>query len=229
MERVFRNEELPSGKVIFRDFDEDGSLLQEMHGYGTLDIAIKYAFDAGIKVCETYFAKRRMVSRRTYEKARTAYTDMPAADATLKDIGAEMLRVVAKERRQRGLEAKQHRPDPDDARRLDAFCSMIMAKGIREDAVQWIQSKSHSLGERNWGSSKRLVNRLSALGCVNIYACDVDVYEEDFENTGHLVIELPSDTAARSKILKTLDRLASESGYSGPADDGQRYTYVKLD
>jgi hypothetical protein len=229
MEHASNHEELPSGKMIFRHFGEDGSLVEESHQYGTLDIGIKYEFEGGVKVSETYFAKRRMVSRRTYEKARTAYNDMPAADNRLDDIGAEMLRAVARERRQRSLEAKRHRPDPDEARRLDAFCSAIMDKGKREDAVQWIQTRSHTLGERNWGGSKRLVNRLSALGCVRICACEVDVYEDGSENTGHLVVELPAEAAARSKILKAIDRLASESGYCGPADDGQRYAYVKLD
>jgi len=213
MEHVFNHEELPSGKTIFRHFGEDGSLIEETHGYGMLDIAVKYTFEAGIKTHETYFVKRRVASRRTYEKARGDYVDMPAADTTLEDIGAQMLRAVAKERRQRSLEAKQHVPDVDEARRLDAFCSMIMGKGKTEDAVQWLQSKDHSLGERNWSSSKRLVDRLSALGCVKIYACEIDVYEDGLENTGHLVIELPVDAAARSKILKNVDRLASESGY----------------
>ncbi len=229
MEHVYDREELPSGKLIMRHFGEDGSLVEETHSYGTLDIGIKYEFEAGVKVYETYFAKRRMVSRRSYEKARTAYADMPTADATLEDIGAQMLHAAAKERRQHRLEVKQHAPDPDEARRLDAFCSMIMDKGKTEDAVQWIQTKTHTLGERDWRGSKRLVDRLSALGCANVYACEVDVYEADAENTGHLVVELPAEAAKRSKILKTIDRLASECGYSGTADDGQRYAYVKLD
>jgi hypothetical protein len=228
MERVYKQEELPSGKVIVRTLGEDGSLIEESHGYGALDIGINYSFDAGVRISETYYAKRRMVSRRTYEKARAAYADMPAADATLKDWGADVLKAAAKERRQHRMEAKRHTPDADEARRLDGFCSAIMDKGKREDAVQWIQTRGHTLGERNWSSSKRLVTHLAELDCMNIYACQIDVYEEG-ENTGHLVVELPEETLARSKILKAIDRLASETGYSGPADDGQRYAYIKLD
>ena len=228
MERVYKQEKLPSGKMIRRTFEEDGSLIEESHGYGLLDIGIKYEFEAGVKVRETYFAKRRIVSRRTYEKARVAYADMPAADGTLEDWGADLLKAVAKERRRRRMEAERHTPDPGEARRQDDFCSAIMGEGKREDAVQWIQTRSHTLGERNWSSSKRLVTRLAKLGCVNVYACQIDVYEEG-ENTGHLVVELPGDTLARSKILNAIDRLASETGYGGPADDGQRYVYIKLD
>jgi hypothetical protein len=67
MEHVFKHEQLPSGKVIIRHFGEDGSLLEEQHTYGPLDIGISYAFKGGNKIDEIYFAKRRMVSRRTYE------------------------------------------------------------------------------------------------------------------------------------------------------------------
>jgi len=229
MDHVFKHEDLPSGKKIIRHFSEEGSLVEETHAYGVLDIAIKYDFRSGKKVSETYFAKRRMVSRRTYEKARTNYTDMPVADGTVEDWGADLLRGVARERRQHRLQAKKHQPTPEEARNHDAFCSMLMNKGRREAATTWIQTKNHTLGERNWSGSKRLVERLSALGCVQIHACDIDAYEDGFENTAHLVVELPTEAAVRSKVLRALDRLASEIGYNGDFDDGQRYAYVKLD
>ena len=229
MEHVFQHEQLPSGKVIIRHFGDDGSLVFEQHSYGMLDIGIKYDYIAGVKTGETYFYKRRLVSRRTYEKGRSDYEDMPAADSTLEDWGASLLQAVGRERRQRTAQAKQHNPDPDVALKNDAFCSGVMDKGKREDAVQWIQTRSHTLGERNWSGSKRLVDRLSALGCVHIYACEIDVYGNSEENTGHLVVELPTIVSARSKILMMIDRLAEESGYSGDLDDGQRYVYVKLD
>jgi hypothetical protein len=229
MEQEPEYEELPTGKTINRQFGADGSLFQESHTYGELDIGIQFDFKAGVKVYETYFAKKRIVSRRTYEKARVAYPDMPAANGTLKDTGAELLRAAAKEQRQHKLEAKQHQPVAEHGRKSDSFCSTLMAKGRREDAVAWIQNKNHTLGERNWRSSKGLVDRLARLGCVQIYACDVDVYDDGLENTGHLVIELPPDAKVRTQILNGIGRLASEQGYSGDFDDGQRYVYVKLD
>src|SRR5262245_38676137 len=141
MKHTFKHEQLPSGKVIMRQFDGEGILVEETHAYGTLDVAIKYDFRAGAKVDETYFAKGRMVSRRTYEKARAAYPDMPAADSTMQDGGAELLRAVAKERKERSAAAKHHRPDPAEAAKLDAFCTMLIQKGKREDAVVWVQTK----------------------------------------------------------------------------------------
>jgi hypothetical protein len=170
-----------------------------------------------------------MVSRWSYEKARSGYTDMPEEDGTLQDSGARLLQMMSKERRQRSEEAKRHEPNPNKAQKLDAFCLKVMGNGRREDAAVWIQNKDHTLGERNWNGSKRVVGKLLALGGTYVYACEVDVYGDGIENTGHLVIELPTAIATRSKILKEVDRLASETGYNGPFDDGQRYVYVKLD
>ena len=99
MEHEFKHEQLPSGKLIFRHFG-DGFLVEEHHTYGVLEIGIKYDFDAGVKVAESYFAKRRTVSRRTYEKARVSYPDMPPADATVEDFGASLLRGASKQQRQ---------------------------------------------------------------------------------------------------------------------------------
>lgn len=229
MGHEYKQEQLPSGKRIDRHYGPDGSLMEETHSYGAVDIAITHRFKAGKKYDEDYFVKRRMVSRRTYEKTRLAYADMPAADVAIEDSCAALLRGVAKERRQRTNEAKKHQPNPEEARRHDEFCSKLLNDGKRCNAVQWIALKNHTVGERDWGSSKKLVERLSGLGCVHIHACKVDVYEDGFENTGHLVIELPADSSTRGKILKAINRLASETGYNGPLDDGQRYAYVKLD
>ncbi|MGD0060148.1 MAG: hypothetical protein ABSD58_12100 [Verrucomicrobiia bacterium] len=226
MEHVFKHERLPSGKVVIKHFGEDGTLVAETHTYGCIDISIQYNFKTESKFRETYFVKSRLVSRRSYENARSAYTDMPPSDGSLEDGCAELL---SKERRRRSVEAKRRRLDADQARKNDAFCSGVMHKGRKEDAIQWIQTRSHTLGEREWSSSKRLVDRLAALGCVNIYACEIDIYEGSLENTGHLVVELPTAAAARGKIFKMIDRLARETGYDGPLDDGQRYAYVKLD
>jgi hypothetical protein len=106
MEHEFKHEQFPSGKVIFRHRC-DGALVEEHHTYGVLDIGIKCDFKAGIKVEETYFVKRRTVSRRTYEKARVAYPDMPHADNTVEDFGGALLQMARKQQRQNKVEAER--------------------------------------------------------------------------------------------------------------------------
>jgi len=115
MEHVFKHEQLPSGKLIFRHF-VDGSLIEEHHTYGVLEIGIKYDFAAGVKIAETYFAKRRTVGRRTYEKARVAYPDMPPPDATVEDFGASLLRSARKQQRQNKAEAERRLAESAESR-----------------------------------------------------------------------------------------------------------------
>ena len=194
MEHEYKVEQLPSGKHITRHFGTDGIIADETHYYGVgpMEIGIRIDFIAGAKVDETYFGGKGLISRRTYEKRRINYEDMPVADSTLKDGIARLRKIVREERRQRNEQPKQRLPNPEEALKNDEFCSSVMAKGKREDAVQWIQTKSHTLGERNWSSSKRLLERLTALGCVQIHACEIDNCGDSDENAGHLVVELPT-------------------------------------
>jgi hypothetical protein len=170
-----------------------------------------------------------MVSRRTYEKVRLAYPDMPPADNAIEDWGAKLLRGMAKEKQQHRAEAERHIPNSEEARKSDAFCSSLMERGKCSEVREWIKSKNHTLGERNWTSSNNLVNKFVSLGCVNIYACEIDSYGDGNENTGHLVVELPQNNLERKKIFKKIDNLAREQGYDGPFDNGQQFAYVKLD
>ena len=116
MGHISNHEKLPSGKVVIRYFDKDGNLVDEQQSYGILDIGIKYDFAEGVKVAETYFAKRRLVSRRTYEKARSAYPDMPPSDPAVEDWGADLLRGVRKQERQNKCDAERRLAQSDESR-----------------------------------------------------------------------------------------------------------------
>jgi hypothetical protein len=220
-------EELPSGKVIMQVFYY-GELVQESHIYGAINIGIQYSFKDGIKNGEIYFCKSRMVSRKTYEKVRLDYVDMPPANDTVEDVNAKLLKIATAEQRKHNQLFKQHQRNPQPAEENNRFCLELIQKGIAKDAVEWIKDKKHTLGEKNWVNSKRLVSRLTELGCLHIYACAIDVYEEN-ENTGHLVVELPEDEESRVKILKKITRIAKALGLDGPLENGQKYEYIKLD
>ncbi len=109
MSHDLKHERFPSGKVIMRRFTDEGALVEERHFHGTDEIGISYEFTHGVVASETYYAKGRMVSRRTYEKVRPAYPDMPAADPTTEDWGGGLMQEVRKE---------QHQRKEDAARRL---------------------------------------------------------------------------------------------------------------
>jgi len=223
------HEELPSGKQIIRQFDADGRVTSESHSYGMLDIGITIEFNAGVKTGEMYFVNKRLVSRKRYEKARAKYSDMPPPDCDLEDVGAEMLRGVQAERRQHAKASKEHVPDPNAAAQTDAFCRSMLETGKSADARTWIESIKHTLGEYPHSKSRKIVDKLIRLGAKRLHACDIDCYDNDQENTGHLVVEFPDDPESRKSLFREVDRLASLQGFQGDFDNGQRYVYIKLD
>lgn len=228
MSQPFAEEELPTGKKIFKSFDDSGNLLEETQMYGMLDIGIKYEFDGGIKLGEMYFVKQKLVSRKRYEKARCDYSDMPASDDEVEDVGGELAKAARQERQQQKKAREEHKPNPEVAARTDSFCETMLQTGHQEDAQQWIQSAGHTLGELSHVKSRNLVAKLLKIGAVRVTACDIDQYDQE-QNTGHLVVELPSEASSRKMVFREIDRLASQQGYRGDMDNGQRYTYLKLD
>lgn len=181
-----------------------------------------------VKTGEMYFLNKKLASRKRYEKARDKYTDMPAPDGQLEDFGGELLKDVRAERRQWAKVAEDHVPDPEAAAQIDSFCESMLAKGTTANADSWLGHDRHTLGEYTHAKSRSLVEKLKRAGAKQIHACDIDCYDDD-ENTGHLVVELPADPAARKSVFREIERLAAAQGYQADFDNGQRYAYVKLD
>jgi hypothetical protein len=150
------HEKLPSGKNILRQNNEPGPGMK-LHYYADghkIKIGIQFTYGNGVKIDETYFLKGNMVGRKAYEKARTAYPDMPAPDDKTEDWGAALLSMVAKERQQHMVKSRTHTPDPEEARDADAFCLERISEGKSADVKVWIKDKRHSLGEMDWKDSK---------------------------------------------------------------------------
>jgi hypothetical protein len=116
-EQLPSREQLPSGKTIIRQLlNKEGTRLHEMHCYGGIDIAISFTFQNGSKVEETYLVKNRLVSRKSYEKARTNYPDMPASDDTVEDWEKDLLRDLRVEQKQRKVETERRLNESEESR-----------------------------------------------------------------------------------------------------------------
>jgi len=225
----FHFQTLGSGKRVHREFDGSHGLNRAIQSYGSLDIGIHCQFVEGEKASEMYFVRRELTSRRSYEKARLKYNDMPPADETLQDFGARLLKGAAAERKASAAAMRHHVADSGRGKRNDIFCSNLMTKGTCEDALIWLENRNHTLGEIGHAASCQLVKKLLGTGALRIFACEIDDYGDEGQNTGHLVVELPKDKELRPKLFKALARLAEKQGFTGDLDDGQDYAYVKLD
>ena len=223
------HEQLPSGKQIIRKFDADGRMISESHAYGLIDISIQSHFSAGVKVSETYIVNKRLVSRKRYDQVREAYADMPPSDPNIEDVGAQLIKGMRDERREWGKAARSHVPDRAAAAKTDAFCQSMLEKGKTANALTWIKSKKHTLGELSHSRSRKIIERLAELGAKRVLVCDVDQYDNGEENTGQLVVDLPKDSVKRKSLFREVDRLAAKQGFRGEFDNGQQYVYVGLD
>jgi hypothetical protein len=120
-----------------------------------------------------------------------------------------------------------------DARK-DAHVQFIteMLNGVSAEAQSWLngggEKQYRSLGEMSAVESQALVNGLYEAGAMEVLAVRID-QEEDYENTGHLLLKLPPKKAIRKKLFKLEAKQAKSQGYEGSEDWGQEYLYWKLD
>jgi hypothetical protein len=104
--------------------------------------------------------------------------------------------------------------------------------GKKAAALEWLrgcpEGSFRNLGEMEAEESVDFVRRLYDLGAEQVLAVEVDEYP-DGANTGHLLVQLPSDAAARQRLF-AFDREHAESlGFEGDPDEGQEYLYLMLD
>ncbi len=224
------SEMLPSGKRIDRNFRPDGSVLDEFqshadaHTAGTA-IGVRSTFRRGHKTGEGYFVNKRLAPREAYEREQPKYPDMPHADKSVDDAGTERM-VVGN--RQIGW---RHSGQPPEklAADMDQLATEMMSWGRRVNAVEWVQANEHTIGDFDVATSRFLAAKLVELGAVAVHACRVRSYPDGFENTDHLVIELPTEPEPRAAVIKVIEILTATSMLGHYPDYGQRYAYVKLD
>lgn len=120
----------------------------------------------------------------------------------------------------------------------DSLASRLLQGGNPANALEWLCREDgviRSLGEMTPVASVRLVQAFQRAGGL-VFAVKVaravwpglDA-DEMHENTGHLVVQLPSQPAPRAKVFKLAAKQAKSIGYDPTEDFGQDLLYVKLD
>lgn len=216
---------LPSGKTVMTQHDEGGRLKSESHSYGIMRIALTRDHDQNGTVTEMLFVNRKLVSRARYEKERAGFADMPPAEASGGDVGAELLAGVRAEHRSR----RKVRAVPDSLRgqRLDEFCTALMSEGECVEVLAGALDLPIRLGEKSERSSKSFLATLRRQAAEAVWACGISRGAEG-NDCNDLVVELPTDPAKRKALMRTAARVAHEQGFDAYADDGQRFVYLKM-
>lgn len=109
----------------------------------------------------------------------------------------------------------------------------LMESPQSKEVLVWLQGGApgtRTLGEQSTTeASVSFAQELYSLGAVRITAVEIDTYDSGEENTGKLVVTLPSDLVARAKLFAWNTEHAREMGFSPDEDVGQKHLLLMLD
>jgi len=125
------------------------------------------------------------------------------------------------------------RADVVSAAEFEKIAQSKLVAGSAFEALSWLTEPSRparSLGEASsQQDSIELIKELYGAGATKVWVIDVHGGPNEEQNSGRLLIELPTDTAERHSILAKCGEIGTELGFSPEPDVGQRYTLVMLD
>lgn len=107
----------------------------------------------------------------------------------------------------------------------------LLQEGPYREARAWLAEGVGTLGEDyTQEGSRKLVDEIYAAGAVSVTALDIDLDpDDDYENSGRLLVELDHDPIHRKQVIDRCNRLACKLGFDHDTDHGQRYLFVMLD
>jgi len=114
--------------------------------------------------------------------------------------------------------------------RIDKAGDEIMASDKKAEARQWLKDDNHVLFKFRGGKKKLsdLVDEFYSAGAEKVYVGNIES-EAGKDFAGTVLVVLPEDFAARSKLFKIDERVGPELQEDPVADRGQKYLYYSLD
>ena len=115
---------------------------------------------------------------------------------------------------------------------MDTVIRQMLASRNAE-ALQWLSAASdtsfRNLGEMaTTAESIAFVKPFYMTGALKVLACKIGIAGED-QTLSHLLVELPSDKAARAALFALEAAHAESMGYDGELDKGQQYLFIWFD
>jgi hypothetical protein len=115
----------------------------------------------------------------------------------------------------------------------DERLQKMVERRANKEVLAWLRSappgEEHTLGTLvSTTSSIGLANQLYERGAEQVLAFEIKRYDQG-ENTGKLIIKLPSDAPKRRDIFAWCAKWAESLGFEPTVDEGQPYLFVMLD
>ena len=102
----------------------------------------------------------------------------------------------------------------------------------KAEALKWLENSDgkNTLGELlSTEESIAFVKGVYEAGAEEVLAIEIDQYDGGYENSGKLIVRLPTDPLARERIVRWCAEVAEAQGYNGEKDQGQSQLFVSLD
>jgi hypothetical protein len=126
------------------------------------------------------------------------------------------------------------------SRAEDLLVARLLADPTAIEARCWLQRDDgviRTLGQSDsTPAAAALVARMYAAGAICVTVAEVKQHKREtlettavYENSGHLVIELPAEPKPRARVFRIQGQLARGLGFDATADVGQRHLYCMLD
>lgn len=114
--------------------------------------------------------------------------------------------------------------------RIEKAGDEIMASDKKAEAREWLKDDNHLLFKFHDGKAGliKIVDEFYAAGAEKVYVGNVES-EAGKDFAGTVLVVLPDDFSARTKLFKIDERVAPVFDEDPAADRGQKYLYYSLD
>lgn len=177
-------------------------------------------FEDGTLAGETYYIRNQKISKKKYYEAckkdpsLPRYEDEPEGNVSGRTKPKDWSSVCHESAEENSLAEK-----------------LLAEPGSRE-VLEWLRehSSTRTLGELpTREASIEYAKEIYSLGANKVTAVKIDRYPDGEENTGRLVVTLPSDLEARARIFEWHDEQADALGFDPETDVGQMHLLLMLD
>lgn len=231
--------EIKDGNGLQMLWAENGQLIGEIPLLdGKMTGRQRAWFEDGDLAGAQYWIEGRKVSKRKYlESCREnprlpRYDEEPGAKSSVKPPRQRARKAPGKRSKAAKKTPCARSPTGQPTPTLISLrLAALIADGV--EARKWIESgkpETRSLGELPFGTaSMELLDEIYSVGAREVLVLGIDRYPDGAENSGRLLIRLPTDRRRRRQVFAWCREKAEEQGYDGEVDTGQSELFVMLD
>lgn len=239
LEKFYRNGKLSyakpkNGNGIVRSYQDNGHLSYEAWMQNGQIVGWWRSYDTDGTLLMSKFVHRfKMMSKKQYHKLCDKNPEMPRFDDATEYsfITAEDLKLERQVQRKKA-QAILKQDNTESRKKQEEYCQKLLAEGNPREVVEWLSGEPtgrNTLGELTTNKeSLKLARKLYSIGAVKVSAIEIGKSEEG-ENSGKLVIVLPSEPESRKRIFRWSSKQARAQGFDPDVDIGQEHLFVMLD